>query len=258
MLLYIFAAAKYCSPGAIQANCASVSVICGDNWGQCAGVQLALQRTAAFTTVDAFDAFSSTPSLSYLSGFDAVFVFSAITFSDASLLGNRLATYYEGGGGVVVALYANANFAGNFLQGTFGTAVNGYALLDYSSGSYTSSADSLGQLLEPQSPLLKSVNSISTSVAQSTASIIGGRALVVAKWQGGAPFVLRGARGNRTLVELNFYPGLYEHFDQWAEDAARLMRNALKYSRCIDTGELRMRAMALATWPTILQQFLTQ
>ena len=247
MIFYIFAAAKYCSPGAKLAKCASVSIICSDWAGPCEMVQTALRRTASFTTVDLFYACSpdsggppgSTPSLSYLSGYDAVFVFSHLALQDASLLGDRLATYYEGGGGVVVALFANANSAGNFIQGTYGTTANGYTLLDYSGGSYTTSADSLGQLLEPQSPLLKSVNSISTSVAQSTASIIGGRAVVVAKWQGGAPFVLRGARGNRTLVELNFYPGLYEHFDQWAEDAARLMRNALKYSRCIDTpGEL--------------------
>ncbi len=46
--------------------------------------------------------------------------------------------------------------------------------------------------------------------------------------------MLRGARGNRTLVELNFWP--VEAYQNWTGDGVALMRNALKFSRCMPCG----------------------
>ncbi len=194
-------------------------------------MQATLHRTEAFTTVDIFDAYSSTPTASQLSSYHAVLVFcwSGLPFNNATLLGDRLAAFHDQGGGVVITMDANtAAWSGNLL-GVFGTASNGYALLDYASGNSISSSDSLGDLLEPQSPLLTGVTSF-WAASRSTAPVINGTGIVVARWRGGGqePLVLRGKRGGRTLVELNFWP-----VSSWTGDGAALMRNALKYSRCM-------------------------
>ncbi len=49
--------------------------------------------------------------------------------------------------------------------------------------------------------------------------------------------MLRGTRGNRTLIELNFLPASSSSDSQWwTGDGAGLMRNALMYSRSILCG----------------------
>ncbi len=46
--------------------------------------------------------------------------------------------------------------------------------------------------------------------------------------------VLRGTRGGRTLVELNFWPVSSRVASPgWTGDGAQLLRNGLKYSRCM-------------------------
>ena len=209
-------------------------------------VQSRLQSTGAFTTVDTFDARSAidggsgTPTAGQLAAYDAVLAFSNNPFSDAVLLGDRLATYHDQGRGVVVALFSNAGNSNARMQGAYGTQANGYALLNYTSGSYIYPSDWLGDVLESQSPLMTGVASFAASAAyRSTANVISGRGVVVARWRGGGqePLVLRGTRGNRTLVELNFFPTSSSGFvSGWTGDGASLLRNALKYSRCMLCG----------------------
>ena len=121
------------------------------------------------------------------------------------------------------------------LGGAYSLPANGYALLHYSQGGHIGPSDSLGDVLEPQSPLMAGVTSLfSPNAYRSTAPTIAGHAVVVARWRGGGqePLVLRGTRGNRTLVELNFFPASWV----WFGDGAALLRNALKYSRCMPCG----------------------
>ncbi len=211
-----------------------------------------LRGTGAFATVDTFDARSvsdggsGTPSAELFAGYHAVLVCSNIPFGDAVLLGDRLAAYHDQGGGVVVAMWANQadTDAGAPLRGAYTSLGNGYVLMDYAAGGYTGSfrhyPDALGDVLEPQSPLMAGVTSLSASHAwRITASPVAGRGVVVARWAGGGrePLVLRGTRGNRTLVELNFYPpSSSAYFTLWTGDGANLMRNALKFSRCMPIG----------------------
>jgi hypothetical protein len=126
------------------------------------------------------------------------------------------------------------------VRGAYGTPARGYALLDYASGDWTSPPSSLGEVLEPQSPLMAGVTSLAaSSAARSTAAVVAGRGIVVARWGSGGrePLVLRGARGDRTLVELNFHPvSSSVASGYWTGDGAALMRNALKYSRCMPCG----------------------
>ena len=112
--------------------------------------------------------------------------------------------------------------------------------MDYASGDFVSNPDSLGEVLEPQSPLMADVASLNaTNALRSTASVVAGRGVVVARWAGGGqePLVLRGTRGNRTLVEFNFWL-LSSSVDSswWTGDGGALLRNGLKYSRCIPCG----------------------
>ena len=202
-----------------------------------------LLGTGAFATVDLFDATgsSSLPTVAQLAGYHAVLAFSNLKFNNSFILGDRLAAFHDQGGGVVVAAFANTGDglkpAVSFqLNGAYGTVAFGYALLDYALGGYIFPQDSLGDVLEPGSPLMAGVASLSAVQAyRSTAPVVGGRGVVVARWRGGGgePLVVRGARGSRTLVELNFYPPSDQaRSGFWTGDGAALLRNALKYSRC--------------------------
>jgi hypothetical protein len=237
---------QYCWPGAFS-SCDSVLVIFDDYPAMGADVQATLQGMGAFATVDTFDAtdyYGGTPTASQLAAYHAVLVYSTGSgFSNAALLGDRLAAYHDQGGGVVVATYANVwdvsapTIQG--LRGDYGTVGNGYALLNYTSGIASHHSDTLGDVLEPQSPLMIGVESLAaTQAARSTAQVID-RAVVVARWRGGGkePLVVRGTRGGRTLVELNFYPPSSNALsDLWIGDGGELLRNALKYSRCMPCG----------------------
>ncbi len=229
-----------CLSGAAPAACDSVLIVHADPLALALDVQASLRGTGAFVTVDLFDARSGTPTAAQLASYHAVLAYSNYRFSDSMLLGDRLATYHDQGGGVVVAMIANAGNNSVRLQGVYGTVASGYCLLDYSLGGYSFSPNSLGDLVEPQSPLLTGVAAFAaTDAYRSTAPVVSGRGVVVARWRSGGmePLLLRGARGNRTLVELNFAPfssKVYNNF--WTGDGAALLRNALKYSRCMLCG----------------------
>jgi hypothetical protein len=235
------ASAQYCPSGAITATCDAVLLICASfGSSDCTDIQSKLRDTGAFSTVDTFDARSAsyggsgTPTASHLAAYHAVLAFcSDQGFADRDLLGDRLAAYHDQGGGVVVANSVHSISLG----GAYGDVANGYALLDYAQWGEILPSDSLGDVLEPQSPLMYGVTALSAEFAfRNTAPIIAGRSVVVARWRGGGqePLVLRGTRGGRTLVELNFYPpSIGVHYALWTGDGAALLRNGLKYSRCI-------------------------
>ncbi|HHO50211.1 MAG TPA: hypothetical protein ENK18_04885 [Deltaproteobacteria bacterium] len=67
--------------------------------------------------IDLFDASTTTPSLSELASYDALFVYNEIAFADPIALGDTVAAFVEGGGGIVVA--GNAFASGLALEGRF-------------------------------------------------------------------------------------------------------------------------------------------
>jgi hypothetical protein len=192
-----------------------------------------LRVTGAFTTVDTFDATVGTPTLSQLATYDAVIIFGAEPLANATLLGDRLAAYHNQGGGVVVTGLANCGASAR-VRGAWADPANGYALLDYAGGGKSNSADSLGDRLEPQSPLLTGVSSFTASPwGDRTIAPVINDGVVVARWRGGTPLLVRGVRGGRTLVELTFYAAYVTGGWGWTGDGIVLIRNALKYSRCM-------------------------
>jgi hypothetical protein len=187
---------------------------------QLAAVQGSLLVTGAFSTVDTFSATSATPTLVQLQSYAAVLVYSAppATFADPATLGNNLADYWDIGGRVVLAWAANQTNAG--VTGRFGTAADGYLLVD--SATVQSTANYLGDRLEPASPLLGGVEYVNVAGGQlGTGDVVNG-GVVVARWSQGAPAVVRGLRSGRNRCDVNMPP--YS-----TGDSAALLRNALLY-----------------------------
>jgi hypothetical protein len=228
--------AQYC-PAGTESACFKVLVLASDCPACLVDARSTLEATGAFETVDTFQAAYGTPTAAQLAAYDAVLVWQNHPFHDASLLGDRLAAYHDQGGGVVVAANANTN-SYNMVQGAYGAIANGYALMDYGSGGQSGPSDSLGMVVEAQSPLMTGVASFTAaSAVQSHASVVAGRGVVVARWLSGGPLVLRGTRGNRTLVELNFFPVSSRlAWWCWNGDGGALLRNALKFSQCMPCG----------------------
>ncbi len=195
-------------------------------------MQSTLQGTSAFATVDIFNAGdligTPAPEESMLATYHAVLVFSDIFFDDPVLLGDRLAAFHDQGGGVVIA-YA-ANLISSNVKGIYGAPDNGYALLNYDMGRdvyATVSGDTLGSVLELNSPLMAGVTSLS-ALYRSSAPPIADRAVVVARWRGGGqePLVLRGKRGEQEPSGAEFQScvgdGIFWWVDRgWRELAAQ-------------------------------------
>jgi len=196
-------------------------------------VQATLRSTGAFSVVDGIDLAVATPTVQQLLAYEAVLVFSAMNGPKAPIaLGDNLAAYFDAGGRVVIAPYANNADIGfpKPLQGRFGDPVNGYMLTAWSTGEL--GYDGLGAIAEPQSPLLAGVARLSTDAAnRSTGALING-AIVVASYQNGRPLVVRGVVKGRNRADVNLLPvqnkpnnaGLF-----WTGDGAALLRNALLY-----------------------------
>jgi hypothetical protein len=227
-------ASQYCPTNTVQASCSSVLVIYWSPYSEY-GTSLrdALRAMGDFTTVDDFNAAYGTPDASLLASYDAVVIYGAQDLLDPDGLGDRLAAYHDQGGGVVVA--GLANNAGYSVRGAWRDPRNGYALLDYAACHWDNSAGSLGKILEPESPLLTGVSSFVAAPwgDKTVASSVINGGVVVAEWGSGSPLVVRGVRGNRTLVEITFYAAYLASGWGWTGDGVAMVYNALKFSRCI-------------------------
>ena len=226
-------ASPYCDAGyALPAAGVSAILVHGESDPiRAADVQTKLESTGAFTSVSVFNAYQGTPSLSLLQQCTVAFVFRLGGFQSTTGLGDVLAQYWDGGGAVVVAF--NAVITLN--EGRFGTALNGYILLD-TAGTDDSSLNTLGTLIEPQSPLLIGVTSLTASYYRSTGAVING-GVVVARWSSGYPLVVRKFRNGRPLVELNMWPPSSDvDGSSWRGNGVALMRNALLYASCVKSN----------------------
>jgi hypothetical protein len=210
---------------------------CGGLWGGRGGgaapppdpiwnldVQAKLEQTGAFVTVDVFDVSQGTPSVEALQDYSAVLVYTDALLQDAELLGDNLADYFDGGGRVVVAAFANATVT---LGGRW--ASGGYGLIEPLGQAQSLESAPIG-LTEPGSPLLSGVSSLTATAAfrSQGGPIQGG--VVVATWGSGAPLIVRGAHAERARVDLNLYPPSGDvRSDLWRGSGAEILRNALLF-----------------------------
>ena len=192
-----------------------------------ADVKRSLESTAALAAIDEFDASIGTPALAQLRPYGALLVYSDAPFKDPVSLGNVLADYFDAGGSVVLAAFADAAPA-TAVQGRFGTADNGYLLIEAAGQEQPS--DALGSVLEPQSPLMLGVTRLTAQSAYRSRGSARPGAVSVAEWKGGRPLVLRGSVKARNIAALNLFPpSVRARADLLSGDLAALLRNALLY-----------------------------
>jgi len=194
-------------------------------------VQTKLTNSGLFNVVDLFSCGNSTPSLADLQQYDAVFIFSDGSFQSATGIGDNLADYMDGGGGVVMATFAFWNGNGLGIEGRIKT--DGYL-------PFTTDGQSGGNGLtlvpiEANHELLDGVNSFNGGTAgyhNSSISTVAG-ATEVAQWSNGQPLVAVFEPTGGVIVGLNFYPpSSDERSDFWdaSTDGVTLMTNALMYA----------------------------
>ncbi len=208
-----------------------VALVAADEPSFVLDVQAKLQATGRFSQIDLIDASSTTPTLAQLQAYDAVLVWNDLVFADADTLGNNLADYIDGGGGVVVAPFANTNgpairapVAGRFLSDDY------YAIEPFQTrqGEVT-----LGTVYEPASPLMAEVSSLDggTSSYRSSGSP-NANAIRVADWSSGDPLVASRVVNGTPRADINLFPPSKDaESDLWltSTDGATLMANALEF-----------------------------
>ncbi len=199
-----------------------------------AGLVTAIQNSSsAFCKVDYLDANAgTTPSAAYLSQYGVVLAYNDDNFpySDPTGLGDALAAYFNAGGHVVIALFADAGYpiAGDFVTDNFLVLNPINAPLATDSFSASSPAEDL----VPTSPILTDVTSISGTGWRGAQALQNG-GVAVANWASGEPLAVVGtvldAMGHvRNIVDLNILPTDIAT-GAWTGDGIELLRNALLY-----------------------------
>ncbi len=190
-----------------------------------------LAGTGRFGQVLVHDLTASTPSLADLQQVDAVLVFSDDPFADAVALGDALADYLDGGGGVVLATFSFYDGGGYGIEGRI--LDDGYLPLDtdhYGSGAQL--------LLVPDvagHELLDGVAYFTggqASLHNRTLSVTPG-ATLVAHWDNGEPLLATWHPTAGTVVALNVFPPSSDaRADLWdtASDGQVLLGNCLWYA----------------------------
>lgn len=218
----------YSLQGVLNANAIDVLLVAGDPSSAYNDVKAKLNATGKFKSVTVFDARLGTPTLSYLQQFDAILVWSASNYSNSTTLGNVMADYVDGGGGVVSAVFETAY--SNCMQGRWNTSQ--YYIINRNN--YKEGSASLGVKAQPNHFILRDVNTFHGGIGSyrpSTAGLTSGGTLI-ASWNDGMPLVTEKRINGQRRVDLGFYPAsssLYSDYWNSATDGAKIMANALLY-----------------------------
>ncbi len=214
----------------VQAKAQDVLLVAADYDAWVPEVQAKLLGTGLFTTVDIFDAKLGTPTLVQLQAYDAVLVWSDFAFADPTALGDVLADYVDGGGGVVQAMFSFYNTipVGGRWQ------AQGYNVWQYGSSSPGTSL-TLGTIHQPGHPILAGVAGFNggTSSYHATVGALNPGAAAIADWSNGRPLIADNITSfSGCVAGLNFFPPSSDvSSDFWdaSTDGDLLMANALLY-----------------------------
>ncbi|MCA9293688.1 MAG: hypothetical protein KDA20_07740 [Phycisphaerales bacterium] len=178
---------------------------------------------------DAYNTSGGTPEVAYLMQFDAVLVWTNLAITDSTLLGDRLATYVDAGGGVVVGMYAfQVNDVSYTLRGRF--YWEDYFCINFVQNFTHTGHATIGTRQQPNHPVLKDVTTFDGGVGSSRGE--GGvvlRAERIADWSTGEVLVAERHDKNGRRIDLNFFPPVTGSGWVPTTDGAKLMANALLY-----------------------------
>lgn len=198
-------------------------------------VQTKLMATGSFASITLIAARSVTPTLDQLLAFDAVLVWSSYPFADGTTLGNNLANYVDGGGGVVVAQFAMDRYLSDSTYILGGRFASGgyYAILPGSDIRNTQLT--MGTVQQPSHTVMAGVTSFSggSSSFHSNSALATG-AIRIADWSDGQPLIAEKNLGGQRRIDLNFWPVSSDVFPGgWltTTQGARIMAQALMYVR---------------------------
>lgn len=164
----------------VPASASAYSVLITENFGEYgAGVKSSIEAVEGVSSVQLFFTGESTPTAEQLAGYDVVVSIGDSSYSDAQLWGNRLADYVDAGGIVIQTAYDNweddnSSPTGRFAEGGYTPLLN---------GNNDNSETTLGELVDPDHPLLQGLGTFSTELNTNTPLAPG--ATLLAKWADG-------------------------------------------------------------------------
>ncbi len=194
-------------------------------------VKAKIMGTGQFNSVSVFDIGSGTPTVEDLKQFSAVLLYTDASAADPILLGDNLAAYIDGGGGVVSAVFATASVP---IEGKFSTTDYQVMIPDAQTQGTT---ETLGTIWEPSHPIMEGVTNFDggTSSYRSTSTSLAPGAYQIADWSDGLFLIAARSNVGPSLVnrvDLGFYPPSSDaRSDFWvsSSDGALIMANALTY-----------------------------
>ncbi len=206
-----------------------------------------IMATGLFSQVDIINATGigdgvGTPSLATLMQYDAVIVWSNMSFVDSIEMGNVLADYVDAGGGVVVALYANTTTTTNRnLAGRWQDPVGGYIAIPQGGGFTTNTTVTIGEVPDPSHPIMDGVESFINDVGIGTNGPFGAWRPTNTALTSGSTLVARYTDGktliavapNPRVVELGFHPvssAVNDGYWNETSDGGLIMANALLFA----------------------------
>lgn len=186
-------------------------------------VPTTLLATGKFSVVDLIN--YAVPTVAQLKSYDAVLVWANSDLSET--IGDTLAAYIDGGGGVVSSVFNLFTYWG--IEST--RYYTDYRLMDL--GSYSSSA-TLGTINIPGHPIMEGVNSLNNPNSfRSNSNTVTTGSVIVAEWSDGLPLVvIKEGLGpnNARRADVNIFPPSSNiRGDLWdaTTDGGILLANAL-------------------------------
>jgi hypothetical protein len=197
-----------------------------------ADIRNKLLATGQFPEVVSYPVTGVTPTLEYLQQFSSVLLWSNGSFLSGEELGNVLADYVDGGGGVVVAVHANISSTVNrFLAGRWDDS---YRIITQACGNASAGSHYLGTILVPGHPILENVNTFAgvSGLGRPSCTTLTSHGQKVALWEDDKTLVaVSTTRPNR--VDLGSHPASTDSSasNGWiaSTDGAILFANALRF-----------------------------
>ncbi|HOW69423.1 MAG TPA: S8 family serine peptidase [Phycisphaerae bacterium] len=198
-----------------------------------------IMATGRFSDIGIINTGRVTPAPADLKAFDAVVVWSNDQFADPFTLGDRLADYVDGGGGVVLAVFANVNVR------SFSALAGRFLLDDYFCISYPGHnvfppildgpRQSLDRVFLPGHPTMSGVTRFdggNRSFRIWSSYLVEG-ASFVANWSDGAPLITVREINGTPRVDLALHPPsdtVEEEFWVSNTDGGLILANALAFA----------------------------